>query len=97
MSQNRRHGIFISFLPIALLGTLYAFAKRYASITISLMNLPAQSCNVSKDFLPVTARSVATRQSHCKRLLRFARNDPLYDDWFLGSGHAITLKYNNYL
>jgi hypothetical protein len=60
------------------------------------MNLPAQSCNVSKDFLPVTARSVATRQSHCKRLLRFARNDPLYDDWFLGSGHAITLKYNNY-
>jgi hypothetical protein len=39
------------------------------------MNLPAASCRVSKDFLPVTARSVATRQSHCKRLLRFARND----------------------
>jgi hypothetical protein len=44
------------------------------------MNLPAASCRVSKDFLPVTARSVVTRQSHCKRLLRFARNDPLYDD-----------------
>jgi hypothetical protein len=41
------------------------------------MNLPAASCRVSKDFLPVTARSVATRQSHCKRLLRFARNDPI--------------------
>jgi hypothetical protein len=38
-----------------------------------LINLPAASCRVSKDFLPVTARSVATRQSHCKRLLRFAR------------------------
>jgi hypothetical protein len=37
------------------------------------MNLPAASCRVSKDLLPVTARSVATRQSHCKRLLRLAR------------------------
>jgi hypothetical protein len=44
------------------------------------MNLPAASCRVSKDILPVTARSIATRQSHRKRLLRFARNDLLYDD-----------------
>jgi hypothetical protein len=50
------------------------------------MNLPAASYRVSKDFLSVTARSVATRQSHCKRLLRFARNDPLYDD------QTVTLK-----
>jgi len=33
-----------------------------------------------KDHLPVTARSLATRQSHYNRLLRFARNDLLYKD-----------------
>ena len=30
--------------------------------------------------LPVTARNLVTRQSHSKRLLRTARNDPFYDD-----------------
>jgi hypothetical protein len=41
---------------------------------------PCSKLQGIKRLLPVTARSVATRQSHCKRLLRFARNDPLYDD-----------------
>jgi GxxExxY protein len=49
-AMNKRVGLLINFN-----------VERLKSGIKRLMNLPAASCRVSKDFLPVTARSVATR------------------------------------